>query len=135
MTEIKQYKYFTPEELKCKCGKSYCISTGHEMDDNFMQRLENLREEYAKPIILSSAYRCPFYNNLVSNTGEKGPHTFGKAVDIVIEGREAYYILELAIDFAFTGIGIKQHGNGRFIHLDTCTPQEIMTRPWLWSYA
>lgn len=129
-----EYKYFSPNELKCKCGK--CDSTGHEMDDNFMQRLVMLRMQFNRPIIITSAYRCPSYNSEISDTGEKGPHSRGKAVDIKIYGTLAYALVEMAYELSFTGIGVKQRGpmDERFVHLDTCTHEEVGTRPWIWSY-
>lgn len=121
--------YFSDKELACRCGK--CDSS-NKMDMVFMSKLNMLRLWYGKPIILSSAYRCPEYNKQVSTTGLNGPHTTGKAVDILVSGEDAYKIVELAFDFGFTGIGIKQLGdnNKRFIHLDTVP----YPRPRIWSY-
>lgn len=123
-------KHFKRKELKCKCGCGRA-----DMSPEFMERLELLREEYGKPIILSSAYRCPEYNNKISATGKNGPHTTGRAVDIPIMLYDAFLIAKLAFMFGFTGIGIKQHGypGKRFIHLDDI--QDPRTRPRIWTYG
>jgi zinc D-Ala-D-Ala carboxypeptidase len=125
-------KYFKTEEFKCKCG--ICDSTGNEMNPIFISRLNDLREIVGFPLIVSSGYRCPKYNNKVSTTGEKGPHTTGKAVDFSVNGENAYHVLRTALEIGFSGVGIKQNGISRFIHLDILTEREGYPRPRVWSY-
>ncbi|MDC0529213.1 D-Ala-D-Ala carboxypeptidase family metallohydrolase [Gammaproteobacteria bacterium] len=124
-------KYFSDKELACKCGE---CSGENQMSPAFMERLDELRSEYGKPIILSSAYRCPAHNKKVSSTGENGPHTTGKAVDIKVSGQDAHRVTRIAFRLGFTGIGIKQSGRwqSRFIHVDTLSMGD--TRPRVWSY-
>lgn len=124
-------QYFELAELKCKCGK--CGSTGEEMKPDFMRKLIALREHVNFPFLLISAYRCPQYNLKVSSTGEHGPHTTGRAVDISARGDKAFQIVSLAADFGFTGIGVNQKGLSRIIHLDDLQPPEY-PRPFIWSY-
>ena len=126
-------KYFTPDELKCKCGK--CDSTGEEMDHYFMSAIELIRERCGFPFIVTSAYRCPEYNAQISN-GIYGAHTLGKAMDILVRGRDAFEVLYQAYNLSgrMTGIGIKQKGTHRFIHLDNVTGDEKIPRPMIWSY-
>lgn len=121
-------KYFKELELRCKCG---CNKNG--MNDEFVKLLDKLRASYGKPIYLSSAYRCPEHNNRVSSTGYDGPHTTGKAVDILVSGYDAHTIVKLATALGFSGIGVNQKGphNSRFIHLDQL---DSKLRPWIWSY-
>lgn len=124
-----RWPHFARDELKCK-GNGEC-----RMSPDFMDRLEKLREQYGKPLTISSGYRSPDYNQQVSTTGEDGPHTHGRAVDILIAGGEAYELLKLAMEAGFTGFGIKQKGSGRFVHMDDLTPADgFTTRPWVWSY-
>ena len=126
---MESSKYFTKEELQCKCG---CEQA--PMDKNFLERLDGLRWMYNSPIVLSSAYRCPEYNAKVSGTGKTGPHTTGKAVDIRCSGQAAHRILALAAQLNFSGIGVSQKGdhNSRFIHIDDIEDEN--KRPWAWSY-
>jgi uncharacterized protein YcbK (DUF882 family) len=95
-----------------------------------------MRREMGIPLVVSSAYRCPDYNDKVSSTGRNGPHTTGKAVDIVISGKEALVLVGLALEHKITGIGVSQKGpmEKRFIHLDTVEGADRRPRPWLWSY-
>jgi zinc D-Ala-D-Ala carboxypeptidase len=122
--------HFSKYELACKCcGKA-------EMETVFMERLENLRIQFGKSMRLSSAYRCSSHNIEVSKTGTSGPHTTGQAVDVLIGGKDAHCLINLAIPLGFTGIGIKQNGpyEKRFIHFDDLQEASGRPRPWIWSY-
>ena len=46
------YKYFTADELMCR----HCNEVG--MDDNFMQKIDALREKLGFSFPVNSAYRC-----------------------------------------------------------------------------
>jgi len=104
------------------------------MDPAYLEKLDQLRGDYGKPIIISSGYRCPSHNAKVSSTGTTGPHTTGKASDLQVDRSDAYLLLGLAYARGFTGIGINQKGSGRFIHLDTLREAPGQPRPTLWSY-
>ncbi len=121
-------KNFSSYEFKCKCG---CGKS--DMNRRFIETLQAIRDEYGKPIIITSGYRCPDHNSRVSSTGKTGPHTTGKAVDIAVSGNDAHKLLAVAIFNGMSGIGVKQKGphDGRFLHLDTLTSGP---RPWVWSY-
>lgn len=125
------WEYFSEDELKCRCG---CGKA--DMDPYFMQKLHALRKTLNFPLLVNSGFRCPDYNTKVSNTGGNGPHTTGRAVDIAISGKEAYYLIQYAANFSFQGIGVKQTGphNQRYIHLDDLTDKDGYPRPTVWSY-
>ena len=120
------WKNFTKKEMSCKC----CCR--HILDEDFMNKLQNLRYKFGKPMIITSGYRCSRHNDAVSSTGLTGVHTTGKAADIRIHGKDAYDLLGLSV-YDFSGIGICQTGDRskRFIHLDTLEDTRI--RPTLWS--
>lgn len=123
-------EHFSDNELKCKCGCGRA-----EMDQRFMRRLEELRVAFGRSMPVTSGFRCPGHNAKVSHTGDAGPHTTGKAVDIQISGDSAYYLLLLAFQMGFTGLGISQRGAhaGRFVHIDDL-PVDQYPRPRVWSY-
>lgn len=133
MQEINQspWEYFSLNELKCKCNK--CGSTGFEMQPEFMEKLIALRKQLNFPFTIVSAYRCPRHNINVSSTGDSGPHTTGRAIDISIHGEKALLLIKTALEHGFTGIGINQKGIGRFTHLDTLAAPDFI-RPTVWSY-
>ena len=83
------------------------------------------------PLPVTSGYRCTKRNTVVKG----GPaHPLGRAVDIAISGEDAHRLVKTALLFGVTGIGVKQHGDKRFIHIDALTKKECVTRPWIWSY-
>lgn len=123
-------QFFTEFELACPC----CGVNG--MSTAFIDKLTTLRKLYYATMSLSSAYRCPHHNQAVSTTGETGPHTTGRAVDVRCSGGEALRLIDLALGCGFTGIGVSQKGNrtSRFIHLDDLPDSRFCPRPWVWSY-
>ena len=121
------FKYFTDDELKCQ----HCGSEG--IDGYFMAKIDNLREELGFAFPVTSGYRCPEHP-IEARKKAPGAHTTGKAIDIGVSGNEAYILIEAAIRDNFTGIGINQKGDGRFIHLDIIPHSSSSPRPWIWSY-
>lgn len=119
--------HFTRAEMSCRCG------CGLVPPAEFMLRLEGLRVAFGRTMKVTSGARCPAYNAKVSGTGLTGPHTIG-AVDIDIARREAYDLVALAPKHGFTGIGFKQHGANRFMHLDALPDAPGQPRPTIWSY-
>lgn len=120
--------YFTQDEMRCKCG---CNQDG--MDANFMERLTSLRADWGQPMTVTSAYRCP-QHPIEAKKAKPGTHASGRAVDIAVQGEDAYKFLCAALGHGFTGIGVQQKGGGRFIHLDDLTKEEGLPRPTIWSY-
>ena len=121
------YQYFNLSELACK-GENCCNGQA-SMDIEFMPKIVALRRELGFPFVVTSAYRCPLHNSHVSSTGENGPHTTGRAIDIAVSREQAVQLLESAIlSGSFTGIGLNQKGEHRFIHLDDIPgPQRLWT--------
>lgn len=115
-------------KLACSCG------CGMLPEQDFMDKVEALRVAYGKPLKVTSAARCPAYNAKVSSTGEKGPHTTGRAIDFDIARGEAYKLAWLAFVHGFTGIGFQQKGAGRFLHTDDLPDAPGQPRPTIWSY-
>lgn len=122
-----RWTYFTVEELTCHCGCGQM-----KMDGEFMLKMVALRDLLGFPLQISSGYRCPAHNAAVSTTGDGGPHTTGKAVDIVIAYQNAIQVVDVAGGMGFLGRGIKQHGpvSGRLVHLDMVPgPKRLWTYP------
>lgn len=117
------FEHFRPEEFACKCGD---CDGEVKMDEEFMFKLRSLRKIFNRPMIISSGYRCPLHPL------QSKEHGAGKAADILISGTDARDLVSLA--WEFPRIGIKQHGEGRFIHLGTMTADEIEFSPWIWTY-
>lgn len=97
-----------------------------------MNRLQALRTAYGKPLKVSSGYRSPLHP-IEAAKALPGAHSTGNAVDLLVRGADAYKLVALAIQFGFTGIGVQQKGESRFIHLDDIVDSRF-PRPTVWSY-
>ena len=127
MMDWSKYKNFSADEFKC----SHCGS--NEMKPEFMDKLQQLRNAYNKPMRITSGYRCPKHPIEAAKT-KPGAHASGMAADVGVQGAEAHRLLQLALELGFTGIGVQQKGAGRFLHLDTISNQPDSPRPTVWSY-
>lgn len=124
---MAKYRYFNESEVSCRCCGV------NKMSDSFMSKLDALRQACGFPFKVTSAYRCPKHNSAVSSTGPTGPHTTGHAVDIGCRGEQAMVVVQEAIAAGFSGVGVSQKGNSRFIHLDDLVAPSY-PRPNMWSY-
>mgnify|MGYP000545338722 FL=1 len=105
------------------------------LDPASMNALQRLRDTVGVPLPISSGYRSE--NHPVEISKERGgSHTLGQAFDVVCRGATAYKVVSVAMDCGFTGIGVNQSSEGRFIHLDTITELDNFPaeRPTIWSY-
>ena len=111
-------KNFTTKEMKCPC----CDEC--DMDMEFMENLQEVREKCGFGFRINSAYRCDKYNAKVSKN-TRGQHSTGEAVDIKTTDRyrrrnilrEAMmcgYFKDIAIakTFIHLGKGNVKHGIG-----------------------
>ena len=123
------WKYFTKEELSCK-GTDECF-----MNEEFMKQLHRLREDYARPMTITSGYRDVAYNTVIGGSPNSA-HILGQAVDVAVSGNLAYDLIRMAMLHGFTGIGVAQRGphNKRFIHIDNIVNSDTSPRPTIWSY-
>lgn len=124
----KLYPNFKPEEFACKhTGAVF-------MNPETMARLQAVRTEYGKPLIVTSGCRAPTHP-AERNKKKPGAHALGRAVDLALRGEEAYRVAAIAFKHGFTGIGFAQHGRVRFLHLDDVPPgNPDLPRPTVWSY-
>lgn len=120
-------KYFSEDEFKCS-------ATGEcNMDQEFINKMNQLREYYGQPMVITSGYRARTHPiELKKKT--PGVHHDGLAADVKVSKGDAYQLMSLAFELGFTGIGVQQKGSGRFIHLDTSEHSTFRPRPTVWSY-
>lgn len=125
---LKSYwKNFSTKELSCTCCG--CFNPNSEFTD-LMDMVQVLRTRLGFPIGVSSGYRCtehPIEARKIAKGGKAGHHTHA-AIDLAVDRAQAYALLREAFKLGFTGIGVQQKGEGRFIHLD------IRENPTIWSY-
>jgi len=113
-------KNFSREELQCS------FSGECEIEEDALQKLQALRDEWGKPMRLSSAYRSAQHPRERTKPNGPGHHhgvngNGGQAFDVLIAGEDVPPFIALAIKHGFRGIGVNQKGewNQRFIHIDT----------------
>ena len=120
-----KYPNFSRAKLAC----SHCGAEG--IRPELMDKVQALRVAYGKPMPETSGYRCPQHPAEAKKT-VPGAHQLGLAIDIGVQGKDAYDLVKLATNMGFTGIGVQQKDTGRFIHLDVVNAE--LPRPMIWSY-
>ena len=102
------------------------------MDPEFMETLEKIREEVGIPFIITSAYRDPTHP-IEAKKSQPGAHASeGCRHTYTRRGRLKVY--RSSVKTRCNWLGVKQHGDSRFIHLDTLEATNTRPRPWVWSY-
>lgn len=112
-------QYFELSEFDCQ-------ETGeNEMDEDFLQSLDYLRELCGFPFVITSGYRSPNHSIEKAKT-TPGTHAQGVAVDIKVDnGAQRMRVVEEAINIGFSGIGVAKG----FVHVDA-----RKTTPVMWTY-
>ena len=124
---MEDWPYFTRAEFACP------LTDGCAMREDFMARLVALREEFGRPMVVTSGYRSPEHNEQIGGA-QNSAHMDGRAVDVLMAGEHAFQLVKRALEHGFTGIGLKQHGpfEKRFVHLDDAAHEG---RPRVWTYS
>jgi len=103
------FKYFKYEEF----DSPDIQGSGQMMCDTIIEMLDQVREEYGKPIRISSGYRTE-EANLKAGGVKNSSHLKGLAVDIKVKNsRERYKLLFILMKY-FHRIGVAKS----FIHVD-----------------
>ena len=119
-------KYFSPDESGLDGGRY------EKLDKNLLNKLDELRELYDKPIIITSSYRGPDHPIEAAKPGGPGVHSLGVAVDIAsVGGPTTLELVRAAIAVGFERIGISRKHN--FIHLDIADKTHQRTKS-IWVY-
>lgn len=119
-TDWSTIKYFTKEELDCK------HSGQNEMQQEFMEKLDELRIACGFPFVITSGYRSSDHPAEASKATKGGTHTLGIAADIgVSNGSQRRTIVAEALNLGFRGIGVAKG----FVHVDTRDSTPVM-----WTY-
>lgn len=120
---MKTSKYFKPEEFE-RCNPSCSIEN---MDQDFLDLLDDLREKAGIPLVLNCAYRSKEYDKSKGRSGNSA-HTQGLAVDIrCASGPNRMKILRAAIALHIRRIGV----DGSFIHVDA---SKTLPQDTVWTY-
>ena len=104
---------FSTHEFRCPCG---CDRA--EINPALVEALQELRDLAARPVRITSGYRCPDHNRAKGGK-RRSQHLLGNAVDVVINGLtpvEMYCLAEKVEAFRNGGLGI--YPNNGIIHVD-----------------
>ena len=123
MNPMKPLRYFSEEEFK-RAVPSCSLS---DMDENFMELLDECRDFAGIPFVINSAYRSVDWEMKHGRQGTS-QHCFGKAVDLRCRtNAERYRIVASLLVAGFKRIGI----GASFIHVDIGYPD---AQPIIWTY-
>ncbi len=101
---------FCVNEFACHDGSDKVL-----VDTNLVAVLQKIRDRFAKPLNINSAYRTPSYNRKIGGVSNS-QHTLGTAADIAIEGVTPLDIAVFAECLMPSGGGIGLYKN--FVHID-----------------
>lgn len=103
-------KHFIESEFQ-KCNPACALV---DMDPDFLQKLDHLREMCGFPFVLTSAYRSSDWDKKKGRSGY-GYHTKGRAVDVYcVDSFKRADILVNAPYCGLNGIGVGK----TYVHLD-----------------
>ena len=99
---------FSAKEFACRCGCGF-----QDINLGLVDILQNVRDNYPHPLIITSGFRCPEHNRNVGGSPESS-HLKGLAVDIACPDSTSRYILLRTLVVYFSRICIAKN----FIHVD-----------------
>ncbi len=103
-------KYFSEKEFN-RCTPSCSLQ---DMKQEFMNKLDKLRELAGIPLVINSAFRTIQYEKSKGRNGTSS-HVLGVAIDIRCnDSQNRFKVLEGALKLGFKRIGVANS----FIHLD-----------------
>lgn len=115
--------YFTYEEF----DSPDIQGSGQLISKNLLNKLNQAREEFGKPIVITSGYRT-LRHNLEVGGKQNSSHLHGLAADISCNNSsDRFKLVQILLNVGFTRIGI---GNS-FLHIDIDTNK---TQNVIWTY-
>ena len=100
---------FQVKEFKCKDGSDTIL-----IDDKLVYFLQQIRNNFNKPVHINSAFRTATYNKKIGGA-TKSQHIQGRAADIRIDGIHPLTVAAYAESLGIKGIGLYD----TFVHVDT----------------
>lgn len=122
-----QYKNFSKKEFDCK------HTALNRMRPEFMERLQQIRTTYGKPLIITSGYR-DMTHPVEAAKQNPGEHYYGCAADIAISGTDALDLMMTAYSYGIRRMGLKQTGSRRFLHIGMGDALKLNFPSTIWTY-
>lgn len=111
-------KNFQYKEFDCR-GQGCCSTT--IIDEKLVEYIQQIRDHFGKPVIITSPYRCEVHNKRVGGA-TKSYHMRGQAADIVVQDVSSREVAKYAESIGILGIGLYETSkDGYFTHIDTRT--------------
>ena len=143
---VKKYApNFKPEEFKCECGGRYCTGYPSWMKKVELENLQNIRNHYKKPMIVTCGLRCRPYNNSLAGSISNSKHLSGYATDFYMSGvtdtlanrKAAIRWIKTLPNHGYTygngynsnGVAIRAAYMGNALHTDTNAPKKTVKVP------
>lgn len=110
-------EHFEVREFACRDGSDPVF-----VDSELVRVLQNIRDHFGEPVVITSAYRTAAHNKAVGGAAYS-QHLYGKAADIQVQGISVEQVYAYA-DKLLTGrggVGIYPPGLGRangWVHVD-----------------
>lgn len=116
--------YFKIKEFECPCCGKVTVSGW------LIHLLNQVRENYGKPIYINSGFRCKKHNKEVGGKPDSA-HLEGFAADLrCTNSTDRFLLLFLLFLVGFKRIGIHE----KFIHVDVAEKDEGKPQEVLWMY-
>lgn len=113
---------FVESEFVCHCG---CGQV--HLNPRLIPTLIRVREKFGRPMIITSGYRCPSWNALVSASGGR-EHVDGEAADVLCTSNFLRFeLLAACLEVALKRLGI----DSTFIHIGI---SEALPQRGIWIY-
>ena len=115
-----KFKYFNINEMLYSATADKCDIDNFPKDErildniyNVLYNLDNIREVYGKPIIITSGYRCPELNAKVGGKSNS-QHLKGEAADLKFDVDLLNYIIQFC---HFDQLITEKSKNKKWIHI------------------
>lgn len=115
-----RWESFSPREIACKGTGKLLVN------EEALDRLQDLRNVLGKPLILTSAYRSPEHNKRVGGA-KRSKHMEGIAFDVRMDNHDPQTFEAAARAVGFTGFGY--YPKSGFMHIDTAEARS-WGKPW-----
>ena len=112
-------RYLSRAEYSCQCCGELPPDYGVYPYEDFFDIFNDIREEWGKPIIINSGYRCPEHNSSLPGSSPYSAHIFGLALDCKCKDDAEVDKLYAHIVRMYPALRIgRYYGLKPFIHMD-----------------
>ena len=108
LNDFQLTENFNLKEFECPCCHTVLL---HPL---LVLKLQKLRDEWGRPLIINSGYRCEIHNREVGGV-IRSLHKVGQAADVRVPNAEHEKFRALALESGFTKVLF--YGSKNFVHI------------------